>query len=75
VPWQLKSSERVAERTELTPGAYRRGYPSAPRDDRPAAPSPASVRARAEAGDGSGASQSAGSRTEGTRAGVGRPRS
>jgi len=75
VPWQLKSSERVAERTELTPGAYRRGYPSAPRDDRPAAPSPASVRARAEAGDGSGASPSAGSRTEGTRAGVGRPRS
>ena len=36
VPWQLKSSERVVERAELTPGAYRRGYPTAPRDDRPA---------------------------------------
>ena len=46
VPWQLKSSERVVERAELTPGAYRRGYPSAPRDDRPAAPSPSAPRAR-----------------------------
>ncbi len=42
VPWQLKSSERIAERDELTPGAARRGYPTAPRDDRPAAPSPSS---------------------------------
>lgn len=40
VPWQLKSSERVVERAELTPGAFRRAYPTAPRDDRPAAPSP-----------------------------------
>jgi amino acid transporter len=52
VPWQLKSSERVVERAELTPGAYRRGYPSAPRDDRPAAPSPSTPRARAGAGGG-----------------------
>jgi amino acid transporter len=52
VPWQLKSSERVVERAEVTPGAYRRGYPSAPRDDRPAAPSPSSPRARAAAGAG-----------------------
>ncbi|HEX5812942.1 MAG TPA: APC family permease [Pseudonocardia sp.] len=42
VPWQLKSSERIVERDELTPGAARRGYPTAPRDDRPAAPSPSS---------------------------------
>jgi hypothetical protein len=42
VPWQLKSSERIVERDELTPGATRRGYPSAPRDDRAAAPSPSS---------------------------------
>jgi amino acid transporter len=52
VPWQLKSSERVVERAEVTPGAYRRGYPSAPRDDRPAAPSPSAPRARAAAGTG-----------------------
>jgi amino acid transporter len=52
VPWQLKSSERVVERAEVTPGAYRRGYPSAPRDDRPAAPSPSTPRARAAAGAG-----------------------
>jgi amino acid transporter len=52
VPWQLKSSERVVERAELTPGAYRRGYPSAPRDDRPAAPSPSTPRARAGTGAG-----------------------
>jgi amino acid transporter len=52
VPWQLKSSERVVERAEVTPGAYRRGYPSAPRDDRPAAPSPSTPRARAGAGAG-----------------------
>jgi hypothetical protein len=67
VPWQLKSSERVIERAETTPGAYRRGYPSAPRDDRPAAASPASERARAGAGDGSP--------REGARAGTSRPRS
>ena len=65
VPWQLKSSERVAERTELTPGAYRRGYGPAPRDDRPAAPSPASP----QAGNGSAG------RGGGTKAGSGRPRS
>ena len=52
VPWQLKSSERVVERAEVTPGAYRRGYPSAPRDDRPAAPSPSTPRARAGGGAG-----------------------
>jgi amino acid transporter len=52
VPWQLKSSERVVERAEVTPGAYRRGYPSAPRDDRPAAPSPSTPRARAGGGTG-----------------------
>jgi amino acid transporter len=75
VPWQLKSSERAAGRTELTAGAYRRAYGPAPRDDRPAAPSPASVRARAEADDGSGGPPSAGSRTEGSRAGAGRPQS
>jgi hypothetical protein len=51
VPWQLKSSERVIERAELTPGAYRRGYPAAPpRDDRPAAPSPAAPHGRAAGG-------------------------
>jgi amino acid transporter len=54
VPWQLKSSERVVERAEVTPGAYRRGYPSAPRDDRPAAPSPSTPRARAGAGKADG---------------------
>ncbi len=42
VPWQLKSSERIVERDELTPGATRRGYPTARRDDRAAAPSPSS---------------------------------
>jgi amino acid transporter len=62
VPWQLKSSERVLERTELTPGADRRGYPYAPRDDRPAAPSPS-----APAVDGA--------RRSGSRADVGQPRS
>ena len=62
VPWQLKSSERVRERTELTPGADRRGYPSAPRDDRPAAPSPS-----APAVDGA--------RRSGSRADAGQPRS
>jgi len=40
VPWQLKSSERVVERAELTPVAYRRIYPTAPRDDRATAPPP-----------------------------------
>ena len=30
VPWQLKSSERIVERDELTPGATRRGYPTRP---------------------------------------------
>jgi hypothetical protein len=64
VPWQLKSSERVVERDEQTPGAYRRGYPAAPRDDRPAAPSPASARARTGA-DGAAAR---------ARATAGRPR-
>ena len=68
VPWQLKSSERVAERPEPTPGAYRRGIPSVPRDDRPAAPSPASVRGRAETGGGD-------AKSAGARAGAGRPRS
>jgi amino acid transporter len=42
VPWQLKSSERIVERDELSPGATRRGYPTALRDDRAAAPSPSS---------------------------------
>jgi amino acid transporter len=53
VPWQLASSERAHRRSpELAPGAYRRGIPeSVPRDDRPAAPSPAaSSDARQEAG-------------------------
>jgi amino acid transporter len=62
VPWQLKSSERVLERTELGPGAGRRGYPYAPRDDRPAAPSPS-----APAVDGA--------RRSGSRADAGQPRS
>jgi amino acid transporter len=62
VPWQLKSSERVVERAELTPGAYRRGYPTAPRDDRPAAPSPSAP---------SAPSKGAGPKD---RAGAGRPR-
>jgi amino acid transporter len=62
VPWQLKSSERVLERTELGPGADRRGYPYAPRDDRPAAPSPS-----APAVDGA--------RRSGSRADAGQPRS
>src|SRR4051794_20371301 len=70
VPWQLKSSERVVERAEVTPGAFRRAYGPAPRDDRPAAPSPASARARPEAGE-----AAAGSRADGARAGAGRPRS
>ena len=48
VPWQLKSSERIVERAEVTAGAYRRAYGPAPRDDRPAAPSPASARVRSE---------------------------
>jgi amino acid transporter len=60
VPWQLKSSERVVERTEVTPGAYRRGIPTAPRDDRPAAPSPSAPGRKAATG--------------GDRAGAGRPR-
>ncbi len=65
VPWQLKSSERVAERTELTAGAYRRGYPSTPRDDnRPAAPSPAAPQAGPETDGGAG--------TDRARAGAGR---
>jgi len=68
VPWQLKSSERVVERTELTPGAYRRGYPTAPRDDRPAAPSPSAPRDGAARG-------SAPKGDPGDRAGAGRPRS
>ncbi len=64
VPWQLKSSERVAERTELTAGAYRRGYPSAAQDDnRPAAPSPAAPQARPEGG----------APADRARAGAGRP--
>jgi len=42
VPWQLKSSERIVERDELSPGATRRGYPTSLRDDRAAAPSPSS---------------------------------
>jgi amino acid transporter len=67
VPWQLKSSERVVERDELTPGAYRRGYGPAPRDDRPAAPSPSVPRA---AGDGAGG----GDRSDDARATAGRPR-
>jgi hypothetical protein len=55
VPWQLKSSERVVERAELIPGAYRRGYPTAPRDDRPAAPSPAVPSRPADVKDRAGA--------------------
>jgi hypothetical protein len=51
VPWQLKSSERIVGRPELTPGAYRRAYGPAPRDDRPAAPSPATLRNLDPAGD------------------------
>jgi hypothetical protein len=70
VPWQLKSSERIVERAEVTAGAYRRAYGPAPRDDRPAAPSPGSARVRAKAGSGSDASP-----TNGARAGAGRPRS
>jgi len=55
VPWQLKSSERVVERAELTPVAYRRIYPTAPRDDRatppPGPPAPQrDVKDRAGAG-------------------------
>jgi hypothetical protein len=69
VPWQLKSSERVVERPEMTPGAFRRAYGPAPRDDRPAAPSPASARSRPDAGEG------AEGRSDGARAGAGRPRS
>jgi hypothetical protein len=69
VPWQLKSSERVVERPEVTPGAFRRAYGPAPRDDRPAAPSPASARSRPDAGGG------AEGRSDGARAGAGRPRS
>ena len=68
VPWQLKSSERVVERAELTPGAYRRGYPTAPRDDRPAAPSPSAPRDGAARG-------TARKGDAGDRAGAGRPRS
>jgi amino acid transporter len=53
VPWQLQSSvrigQRAGERVEVTPGAYRRGYPSAPRDDRAAAPSPAAPRSASSA--------------------------
>jgi amino acid transporter len=76
VPWQLKSSERIVERTETTPGAYRRAYGPAPRDDRPAAPSPAAARARAEtAGSRSDGAGSDGASTAGRRAGAGRPRS
>jgi hypothetical protein len=81
VPWQLKSSERVVGRTELTPGAYRRAYGPAPRDDSPAAPSPASARARADAerartaAAGSADPPPADGPAAGTRAGVGRPRS
>ena len=30
VPWQLKSSERIVERAEVTAGAYRRAYGPAP---------------------------------------------
>ena len=52
VPWQLKSSERIVERDELTPGAARRGYPTAPRDDRPAAPSPSSPHRQVATGTG-----------------------
>jgi hypothetical protein len=52
----------VLERTELGPGADRRGYPYAPRDDRPAAPSPS-----APAVDGA--------RRSGSRADAGQPRS
>jgi amino acid transporter len=70
VPWQLKSSERVVERSEVTAGAYRRGYPAAPRDDRPAAPSPAAAQAGA-AGDGAG---SGAVRPGGSRADAGRQR-
>ncbi len=69
VPWQLKSSERVVERAELTPGAYRRGYPSAPRDDRPAAPSPSTPRARAGAGKPDGKKPDDTKSTAGTRGG------
>ena len=58
----------VVERTELTPGAYRRGYPTAPRDDRPAAPSPSAPRDGAARG-------SAPKGDAGDRAGAGRPRS
>jgi amino acid transporter len=67
VPWQLKSSERVVERAELTPGAYRRGYGPAPRDDRPAAPSPSAPRAAVDAAGG-------GPRSDDDRATAGRPR-
>jgi hypothetical protein len=90
VPWQLKSAERVRTRAEPIAGAYRRGIPSALVDDRPAAPSPASARARAEAdgrgtdgrgtdgrgtgGRGTDGRGTRGTRTDGTRAGAGRPR-
>lgn len=70
VPWQLKSSERVVERTEQIPGAYRRAYPSPPRDDRPAAPSPASARARTTKAE---RAPSAATRGDETPAGAGRP--
>src|SRR5258707_15238774 len=46
VPWQLKSSERIVERAEITPGAFRPGYRPAARDHPPAGPSPASATAR-----------------------------
>ena len=68
VPWQLKSSERVVERAELIPGAYRRGYQTPPRDDRPAAPSPSAPRDGAARG-------TARKGDAGDRAGAGRPRS
>jgi amino acid transporter len=42
VPWQLVSSERMAARgAESVPGSSRRGYEAAPREDAPAATSPA----------------------------------
>ncbi|WP_219419231.1 APC family permease [Pseudonocardia nigra] len=42
VPWQLASSERLKARgPETAPGSVRRGYEATPRDDSPAAVSPA----------------------------------
>ena len=70
VPWQLKSSERIVERDELTPGATRRGYPTVPRDDRAAAPSPSSPHRE---GAGTGPREQTTDGRGADRAGAGRP--